>query len=296
MRKPKIREMMFATLESVREIMDSAVELYRESALCRAICFGLGLLFGLVLFDAVVGFPTGLRMAYVLPLWAATQRGGRHAGGAIILITTILLASIDSSLGRNKGLLPNFAIQTAVMYGLMLIFDRVETGLRSATTMATRDALTGLYNRYELDKRGRAAIDRSTVLPQTLSLAMVDCDRFKELNDQFGHAFGDEVLRLLGKSLRRSLPNDTIIGRAGGDEFIVILPNHNRFEAVTAMEIALDRFMSHTEIIGKSWGFSYGVAVVGENGSEYEKLLLAADTDMYRRKAGRSELSAAMAS
>jgi diguanylate cyclase (GGDEF)-like protein len=272
------------------------VDFYHESPLCRAICAGLALLAGLLLIDLVAGFPTGTRMAYVLPLWIATKRGGRTAGATLVLIITISLALIDSARqGRTNGLLVNFVLQTSVLYALMLIFDGLENKLRNVTNLATRDSLTGLFNRFAIEERAKKAIDRAIVLDQPMTLAMVDCDRFKELNDQFGHAYGDEVLRLLSKTMRRNL-GDALVGRSGGDEFIVVMPNRDRVQAMASLEACLDRFMSHTEIVGRSGGFSYGVATVGDCGFEYDKLMRAADHDMYRRKADRSGITADLAS
>jgi diguanylate cyclase (GGDEF)-like protein len=279
------------------DLSDLAIEFYRESPLCRAICLGLGLLCGMLVLDCFAGFPTGTRMAYVLPLWAATKRGGRTAGATLVLITTISLALIDSAkAGRTNSVLVNFALQTAVLYGLMHIFDSLESHLRNWTNLATKDSLTGLWNRFAIEEKAKKSIDRSTILGQTLTVAMIDCDRFKELNDQFGHAYGDEVLRLLSRCMRRALSNDAVIGRTGGDEFIAVLPNRDRREALSALDAALERFMSHTEIIGRSAGFSYGVAVLGEDGFDYERLVRLADEDMYRRKSGRSSISATLAS
>jgi diguanylate cyclase (GGDEF)-like protein len=212
-------------------------------------------------------------------------------------VITISLALIDSARqGRTNSLLINFVLQTSVLYALMLIFDGVESKLRDVTNLANRDSLTGLFNRFAIEERARKAIDRATVLDQPLTLAMVDCDRFKELNDQFGHAYGDEVLRLLSKTMRRCLAGDGIVGRSGGDEFIVIMPNRDRVQAMTALEACLDRFMSLTEIVGRSSGFSYGVAAVGESGFEFDQIMRAADHDMYRRKADRSGIIAELAS
>jgi diguanylate cyclase (GGDEF)-like protein len=279
------------------EWIESLIDFYHESPLCRAICAGLTLFFGLLLIDAVAGFPTGTRMAYVLPLWIATKRGSRTAGATLVLVITMSLALIDSTRqDRSSSLLVNFVLQTSVLYALMLIFDGLENKLRDVTNLATRDSLTGLYNRFAIEERARKAIDRAVVMDQPLTIAMVDCDRFKELNDQFGHAFGDEVLRLLSKTMRRSFYGDSIVGRSGGDEFIVLMPNRDRVQALAALEASLDRFMSHAELVGRTTGFSYGVATVGDCGFEYDRLIRAADEDMYRRKADRSGITAELAS
>ncbi|MFI5387697.1 MAG: diguanylate cyclase, partial [Fimbriimonadales bacterium] len=215
---------MSRVVTTVLDLIESIASLYRDSALCRSLCLGIGLLAGMLLIDGMLGFPTGTRMAYVLPLWIATKRGGRQAGATLVVITTVALALIDSAQeGRTASMLMNLALQTLVLWGLMLVFHNLEIKLRNVTTLATRDFLTGLLNRSAIEERARKAIDRATVLGQQLSIAMIDCDRFKELNDQFGHVFGDEVLRLLSKTMRRSFSTEATIGRTGGDEFIVIL-------------------------------------------------------------------------
>jgi len=288
---------MASVINTVLDWIDTATEVYRESALCRALCQGIALLAGILTVDSFLGFPTGTRLIYVLPIWMATKRGGKAAGMGLVTLTTLSLALADSARqGRTDGFLTNLVLQTLVLWTLMSIFDKLERDMRNVTTLATRDSLTGVFNRFSIEERGRKAIDRALVMDQTLSIAMIDCDRFKELNDKFGHAFGDEVLRILGKTMRRSFLNEATIGRAGGDEFIVILPNRDRIQSVSILEATLERFMSHTEIVARSAGFSYGIAVVGEDGFEYEHLLRAADEDMYRRKAARSQIAATLAS
>src|SRR4051812_35682156 len=135
---------MSRVLGPALNLIESAVDLYRESSLCRALCQSLGLLACLLMLDAMVGFTTGSRMAYVLPLWLATKRGGRHAGATMVLLISLSLAVIDSFVKAESGVLINFVVQTLVLWGLMLIFDSLESRLRDVTTLATRDSLTGL--------------------------------------------------------------------------------------------------------------------------------------------------------
>src|SRR5579871_3036327 len=185
---------MQRVLEPIQDLIDSGKQFYEDSSLCRAICLATGILAGILLFDAFLGFPTGTRMVYVLPVWAGVMKGGRKAGGILVLVSTIALAIADSSHHDLKnGVLVNFVLQTVVLATLMLIFDRLESNLRNATTLASRDPLTGLLNRSAFEERAKKAIDKASLNDTALSIAMIDCDQFKELNDHFGHAFGDEV-------------------------------------------------------------------------------------------------------
>lgn len=273
----------------IQEMIDQVVELYQQSPVFRACCQGLGILLGLIAIDAICRYPNSLRLAYVAPLWHATRVGGKKAGHVLAAATTLALASIDANQHPNNiGIPINLLIQAAVIYSLMLVFYSVESKLKDATHRATRDPLTGLYNRFALETKAKRALDRALLNDQPVVLAMMDCDRFKELNDTFGHSYGDVVLRHLARTLRKVLPQDAIVARNGGDEFIAIMPNRSDEEAAALLEHALDRFMSLTDIVGKCSGFSYGLSVLRENGIDYEKLIVAADQDMYRRKSIRA--------
>lgn len=275
--------------EWIRDRVDLAREYFRERPAASAVATSSLALAACILVASALGFPPGFRMAYVFPVWFATKKGGRQAGAFLVLATSLCLSAIDAAhpIGAPSPL-ANFAIQTIVLYALMHVFDIVESHLRDATTRAMRDPLTGLFNRTEIERRARKSIDRATIHGTDLAVAMIDCDRFKELNDRYGHRFGDEVLRHLARELRRSVPKETILGRPGGDEFIVIAPGHDR-EAVTAMlDQALDRFTWRSELAGRTAGFSYGVATLGRNGLDFDRLIEAADQDMYRRKYARA--------
>ncbi len=283
--------MLIEAKEQVLDIVATVSELYRRSPVFRACCQGIALLLGLVAVDAISQFPNSLRLAYVAPLWYATRLGGKGAGYLMAFCTTICLTAIDANVHPTRlGMTPNLLIQTGVAFSLMHVFYSVESKLRDATQRATRDPLTGLYNRFALELRAKKMLDRAILNDQPVVLAMIDCDRFKELNDTFGHSYGDVVLRHLARTLRRALPQDAIVARNGGDEFIAMLPNRSDSEAASLLDHALDRFMSLTDIVGKCGGFSYGLSVLREDGIDYEKLLVSADQDMYRRKSIRAKV------
>lgn len=100
--------------------------------------------------------------------------------------------------------------------------ERVIGGLRQ---QAIRDGLTGLLNRRALDDLLPRLIDHARARTEDLSLLMIDVDHFKQLNDQLGHAAGDEALKNIGQIIRSSLSRAADVGfRCGGDEFVVVLP------------------------------------------------------------------------
>src|SRR5215469_5622286 len=102
--------------------------------------------------------------------------------------------------------------------------------------MATSDPLTGLFNRGYVDERLAIELSRALRHGQELTLAVIDVDRFKLLNDTHGHTAGDRVLEAIGGILRESFRQSDTIGRYGGEEFVVILPETNIAAATQKLE------------------------------------------------------------
>lgn len=100
---------------------------------------------------------------------------------------------------------------------------------------ASHDPLTGILNRRKLDQELERWIEQTQRSGGDLSLLMLDLDHFKAINDRFGHAMGDEVLRLVGRMLQHSSRNDDVIARYGGEEFSILLP---RVDLYTAQLVA----------------------------------------------------------
>ncbi len=101
---------------------------------------------------------------------------------------------------------------------------------------ATIDALTGLHNRGWLDEMYEREINRSILSNEAASLIMIDVDHFKQYNDEHGHQAGDQVLRMIGDTLRKPLRPNDMIARYGGEEFSVLLPDTSLNEAIAIAE------------------------------------------------------------
>jgi diguanylate cyclase (GGDEF)-like protein/PAS domain S-box-containing protein len=158
--------------------------------------------------------------------------------------------------------------------------------------LATRDALTGLYNRRELMQQFQEAVLRGAGGPRPLAVVLLDVDHFKRVNDSFGHATGDEVLRRIGELLRTNVRQTDSAARYGGEELVVVLPAMASAEALEAAErlrtlVAAQRIAAGD---GRTLAItvSVGVAVFPEHGKTPEELLESADRALYRAKhAGR---------
>jgi diguanylate cyclase (GGDEF)-like protein/PAS domain S-box-containing protein len=153
--------------------------------------------------------------------------------------------------------------------------------------MAHHDALTGLPNRTLLQQRLQEALARATKQGHRAAILCLDLDRFKQVNDWYGHAAGDECLKQIGTLLTRRLRGMDTVARTGGEEFTLIL---GEVESVAAAGVVakavLQMCSAPIDVDGNTIliSASCGVAVFPDHGSEGERLLRSADAAMYRAK------------
>ncbi len=159
--------------------------------------------------------------------------------------------------------------------------------------LAWEDPLTGTANRAALERAFPRLAARADRKEGQLALLFIDLDRFKPVNDQYGHAVGDDLLRQLARRLAGSLRPDDLLVRLGGDEFIVLsAPLHRPEEARGLVERLRQAFSApfelhpgHMEAVEQSLSCSIGVAFYPRDGQRLADLMMAADHAMYRVKA-----------
>lgn len=158
---------------------------------------------------------------------------------------------------------------------------------RQLEEMALTDALTGLPNRRHAMRRLEQAWEESTREGAPLACMMVDADGFKQINDNYGHDAGDEVLRQLGRNLRYAVRTDDIVCRLGGDEFFVICQGTPQEGAVRLAEKMRQAIAAlRVPAGGGEWrgSISIGVAARTAGMGKYEALIKAADDGVYAAK------------
>jgi diguanylate cyclase (GGDEF)-like protein len=155
---------------------------------------------------------------------------------------------------------------------------------------SARDQLTGLFNRRYMEESLDRELMRARRQGYSLGLLMMDLDHFKDLNDGFGHAAGDLVLRAVGDFLESSVRGDDVACRFGGEEFVVILPraslDDTRRRAEALREGMKGLRLEPSEPSLPSVTISIGVSCSSDHGETGKQLIYAADMALYRAKAG----------
>jgi diguanylate cyclase (GGDEF)-like protein/PAS domain S-box-containing protein len=168
------------------------------------------------------------------------------------------------------------------------ITDRVEAE-EALRDRAYHDALTGLANRARLEERLQGALERARSDGTSVVLLYVDLDRFKLVNDSFGHAVGDEILTLAGRRMERTLRSGDLLARHGGDEFLVLLADVEGEAARVADAVARKLVHALAEPFAIS-GLEFqieatvGVSVFPDDADSGDALLRHADAAMYAGK------------
>ena len=230
----------------------------------------------------------------------AVQRGRMESERLMrenALLRTQAAASERALSEANRaGTLQNLALVLGalIVLGSLLAIGRQRALTRQIARIARTDALTGMLNRGHVLELGQRTMQRCRRDGQSCAILMLDVDRFKEINDRYGHVAGDAALRAIAHALTSCLrPNDQI-GRYGGEEFAVILPGADAREA----HVVAERLRMAVENLKPDWApgaepltVSGGIAIASEDVSDFTELLIRADKALYRAKdAGRNRM------
>lgn len=196
----------------------------------------------------------------------------------------------DGTVVQYIGVQHDVTARVAAERALVQERDRSRAFLSRIEELAYTDPLTGLPNRRRLEEQVETALWNARSGSDTVALLFVDLDGFKAVNDDLGHAAGDELLQVIARTLRGRLRRGDLLSRLGGDEFLVALtglaPGTAAAEARRIADELSAAVGAPTVVSGRevTVGASVGVAVYPADGEEFGALLHRADMDMYARK------------
>lgn len=178
--------------------------------------------------------------------------------------------------------------------GMFVVFMMASDLSEEMKIMAVQDQLTGLLNRRGFNEAGAHAFATARRTDRPFSVIMTDIDRFKSINDDFGHAAGDEALRHFAQMLRQNRRAEDILARVGGEEFAIILPGTRVEESIHIAEELCSRLENSGLKIADTKlriTASFGVATISNSDESLSDIFERADTALYRSKrAGRNRV------
>jgi diguanylate cyclase (GGDEF)-like protein len=267
--------------------------------LATVLVLGVASLAVLGVLDHVSGDEISFSIFYLAPIGWVAWVAGRRPGVAIAVVAAIVWALVDRLSGRgfSHPLIPVW--NSLVRFGFFLAIAWLVSDVRRAHVreqgLARQDPLTGVANArsfLEALERERTRMQRSGA---ALTLAYVDLDRFKTVNDTLGHAAGDELLRDIALALGSTLRAVDVVARLGGDEFAVLLPETDAEAARVALERCRESIRARVRVaegIPAGVGATIGAVVFRQPPRSAEAAIRAADDRMYEAKhAGRDRVS-----
>ena len=198
------------------------------------------------------------------------------------------LREIDDLSASFNTMAVNLEASTERLKGANEELEKRYEELADARRQAATDSLTGIYNHRSLQEMLAREVERSVSSDLPLAILMMDVDRFKLFNDTYGHHAGDNVLRQVAEVLTRAFGTAGIIGRYGGDEFMVILPETDREGAVSVVNRLLEDLSQERVRTGSGddipLEISIGVAICPDDSKHKEELLACVESSLYEVK------------
>jgi diguanylate cyclase (GGDEF)-like protein len=186
------------------------------------------------------------------------------------------------------------ALAGAMSYRSALLMRELTLTRGELARISQTDELTGLFNRRGFDEAGLLALTAARKLGVPVAVFLCDIDHFKSINDRYGRAVGDEAIKFVALACKQDLRGSDMVGRVGGEEFALVLPETDRAQAAIVAERIRERvaaqFLSAHKVQFKT-SISVGVAEATASMSGVDALLRAADLALYQAKeSGRNRV------
>jgi diguanylate cyclase (GGDEF)-like protein len=257
---------------------------------------GFVLILGLGLLDFLTGYEFSFSLFYLLPIFLVVWFAGRTFGIVASTLSALVWFLADYLSGNQYSNPIIYFWNTAIRFGFFLIITLLLVALKKALQrereLSRTDRLTGATSVDFFYELFQAEIFRFQRYRHPLTLAYVDLDNFKAVNDRFGHSVGDQVLRTVVDSARKELRKTDIVARLGGDEFAFLFPETDQLTAQALIPRIQQGLIE--EMKNSNWPvtFSIGVITFITAPGTVNELIKMADDLMYTVKArGKNAVS-----
>jgi diguanylate cyclase (GGDEF)-like protein len=240
--------------------------------------------------DQVTGPEIALSIFYLLPVATTAWIDGEVAGAFVSLVCGVVWLVADLTAGHEyaEPWIPywNMTVRIGFFAIISTILSRLHLSLLKEQELSRVDSLTGLWNgRYFLELAGRET-ERCRRTGRPITIAYLDADDFKGVNDTRGHARGDRLLRELGETIKKEVRSQDVPGRMGGDEFALLFPETNHEEGSAALRRLKERLERKVHESGLGVTCSIGAVTFETPPASVEEMIHMADDLMYQAKRG----------
>jgi diguanylate cyclase (GGDEF)-like protein len=250
---------------------------------------------GIGIADIVTGSELAFALFYLIPIVMVTWFSGRTLGFVISVASTVMWVIADGLAGQSysQPVIRYWnAFSRLSFFVLVTLLLPALKALEREKGLARTDHLTGIANRHHFFEVAQSELDRSQRYKRPFTIAYIDLDGFKTVNDQWGHSIGDNLLCAVVNRAKSQLRKTDFMARLGGDEFIVLLPETDQNTAQTAVPKIQNTLMD--EMRRNDWPvtFSIGVLTCLEAKITTDELIKRADSLMYSvKKNGKNAIA-----
>lgn len=238
--------------------------------------------------DYATGFEITFSFFYLIPITLITWYAGLRAGISMTFlgVSTWLVSNWLAGETYTSEWIRffNVGIRLSVFSLFAYLLHELKSAYNTERVLARTDFLTGVFNRREFIEQLEIEIGRAKRLDYPVSLAYIDLDNFKYVNDGKGHSAGDEQLRLIAHTIMGVIRKTDLFARLGGDEFGLFLPNVDRASAKNVMEKIENAVMRELDRVNSPVTLSAGVVTFQAPPANVDTLLQRADALMYQAK------------
>lgn len=224
---------------------------------------------------------------YSLPIFLAAWFGGINAGVLVAGASSVAWLTVDlldNSIPDHLLLYGNAFVRLVFFIAISLMLTTLKQTLDREIALAHQDFLTGLANRRNFFSAASRELDRVRRYKHPFTVAFIDLDNFKGINDRMGHATGDTLLTIVGETLRTNTRITDLTARIGGDEFVILLPETGYDAASTVIRKLQDELRATMKANNWDVSFSIGMSTYETPPGSVDEMIGRPDRLMYSAK------------
>ena len=237
--------------------------------------------------DYVADAELSFSVFYLIPIGITTWYVGHRAGIIFCVLCTVLWFFFDINVYYFAyAFAPYWNAVVRLTFFLIVeeLLNHIKMRLTEEESLSRTDSLTSLHNNRGFTEQAKKLFRLAARHNRSISLAFLDLDNFKQVNDLYGHREGDRVLQVMGKKILTSLRDTDVAARLGGDEFAIILPETNEAGAKKVFFHLRNHLRQETEKYNWPITVSIGVVCVNSAVMKLEEAIKHADSLMYQVK------------